>query len=58
MYIYEKCNDVDTIKFDTQYESQDVGVHCSHEKYLHTLKKLYLDLPDIAFDVKPFPNLI
>ena len=49
MYSYEKCNDVDTIKFDTQYESQDVGVHCSHEKYLHTLKKLYLDLPDIAF---------
>ena len=27
MYMYEKCNDVDTIKFDTQYESQVAGVH-------------------------------
>ena len=27
MYIYEKCHDVDTIKFVTQYESQVAGVH-------------------------------
>ena len=57
MYSYEKCNDVDTIKFDTQYESQFAGVHMI--KYFHIFKKkIYLDLPAIAFDVKPFPNII